>query len=66
MLADLFVRDAVDAHVDNPRGQHLATLSIVFATLSFVSVASRLWTRYYINKCIGTDDYLIVPATVNE
>ena len=65
-FTQLFVRDGVDAHIANPRGQHLANLSIVFACLSFIFVACRLWNRYFVDKSVGTDDYLIVPATVNK
>lgn len=63
LFVQLFARDGVDAHIPNPRGQHLANLSIIFACLSFVFVSCRLCTRYFVNKSIGTDDYLIVPAT---
>lgn len=65
-FAQLFIRDGVESHITNPRGQHLANLSIIFACLSFTFVSCRLWTRYFINKSVGIDDYLIVPATVNK
>ena len=63
---ELFVRDGVDSHISNPRGMRLANLSIVFACLSFIFVSCRLWTRYFVNKFVGIDDYLIIPATVNH
>jgi hypothetical protein len=63
-FAQLVARDGVDSHLANPRGQHLANLSIIFACLSFTFVSFRLWTRYFINKSVGIDDYLIIPATV--
>jgi hypothetical protein len=59
-------RDVIDDGLYNPRGQMLANLSIAFACLSFLFVAVRLMTRYFIQKSLGLDDFLIVPALVSE
>ncbi|PMD60015.1 uncharacterized protein K444DRAFT_589731 [Hyaloscypha bicolor E] len=57
-------RDVIDDGLYNPRGQMLANLSIAFACLSFLFVTARLMTRYFIQKSLGLDDFLIVPALV--
>lgn len=59
-------RDAVDDGIPNPRGKRLANLSIAFACLSFVFVSARLLTRYFVQKAVGPDDYLIIPALVGK
>jgi hypothetical protein len=59
-------RDIIDDGLYNPRGQMLANLSIAFACLSFLFVTVRLMTRYFIQKSLGLDDFLIVPALVSE
>src|SRR3954452_18313041 len=66
MLLPLLVRDAIDDGVANPRGQSLAVMSIVFACLSVTFLSARLFTRYFIHKSFGPDDYLIIAATVGK
>jgi hypothetical protein len=66
MFLTFLPRDAIDDGLYNPRGQVLANLSIAFACLSFVFVSARLLTRYFIQKSLGLDDFLIVPALVSK
>ena len=62
----LFGRDAIDDGLPNPRGEHLANISIVFGCLSTFFVSARVLTRVYIHKNVGVDDYLIIVATVSS
>lgn len=60
----LLSRDAIDEGLPNHHGKSLAALAIAFACLSFVFVSMRLFTRYFINKMAGVDDYLMIVSLV--
>ena len=62
----LSTRDAIDDGLPNPRGESLANISIVFGSLSTFFVSARILTRIFVHKNVGTDDYLIVVATVSS
>ncbi len=58
-------RDAIDDGVPNPRGESLAQLSIVFASLAGFFVILRFLTRYF-HGSLGIDDGLIAGALVRN
>ncbi|KAF5020718.1 hypothetical protein F66182_7250, partial [Fusarium sp. NRRL 66182] len=41
------------------QGPTVNSVAIVFAVISFLAVVLRLWTRAFVVKSIGIDDYLI-------
>jgi hypothetical protein len=49
---------------DNPRGQQAANISIAFSVIAIFTVALRLWTRFFLVRCPGVEDYFITIATV--
>lgn len=59
-------KDAIDLGTPNPRGTHLANLSIIFGTISTVLVIARIVTRITIFKRTGADDYCIIVASVSD
>lgn len=50
---------------DNPRGQQAVDISIAFTVIALVSVALRLYTRWFIVRSPGIEDHLIVAASVS-
>lgn len=49
---------------DNPRGRQAFDVSVAFTVLAFISVALRLYTRWFIVRAPGIEDHLIIVATV--
>lgn len=49
---------------DNPRGKQAFDVSVAFTVLATVSVTLRLYTRWFIVRAPGIEDYLIAVATV--
>lgn len=49
---------------DNPRGQQAFDISVAFSALAFVSVALRLYTRWFIVRAPGIEDHLILVSIV--
>lgn len=43
---------------------NFVTLTMLFASLSIISIALRIWSRRVTKTKLGIDDALIVPATV--
>lgn len=50
---------------DNPRGKQAFDVSIAFTVLAIISVALRLYTRWFIVRAQGIEDHLIAVATVS-
>ncbi|KAL6704306.1 hypothetical protein ACN47E_008370 [Coniothyrium glycines] len=46
----------------NPRGRHAVVVSSVFTALAFIVVALRLYTRFFLVRSPGTEDYGIILA----
>lgn len=46
------------------RGQQVLAVSGVFTSLATILAALRLYTRSYIVKQMGADDWIIIPAVV--
>jgi hypothetical protein len=55
--------DAIDQGLPNPKGQQLSQLSIIFAAISALFVASRCLTRILMHQ-FGWDDGFIIGALV--
>lgn len=51
---------------DNPRGRQAVEVSAVFTTLAGITVALRLYTRFFLVRCAGIEDYGIVLAMVTQ
>ncbi|KAF1363238.1 hypothetical protein EJ07DRAFT_104201 [Lizonia empirigonia] len=49
---------------DNPRGQRVVDVSVAFTVIAFVSVALRLYTRWFIVRSPGIEDHIIIIATL--
>lgn len=49
---------------DNPRGKQALDVSVAFTVLATISVSLRLYTRWFIVRAPGIEDYLIAVATV--
>lgn len=45
-------------------GVALITVCVVFATLSVISVALRIWARYLMRQSWGLDDYLALSSII--
>ena len=50
----------------NPRGQQAVVISTVFTALAFVIVALRLYTRFFLVRSPGVEDYGIILAMVSR
>jgi hypothetical protein len=50
--------------VENPRGQQAVNISVAFTVLATITVVLRLWTRFFIVRFPGIEDYFITLATV--
>jgi hypothetical protein len=50
----------------NPRGRQAVEISVAFTALAFVILALRLYTRFFIVRCAGIEDYGIVLAMVGK
>jgi hypothetical protein len=50
----------------NPRGRQAVEISVAFTALAFVILALRLYTRFFIVRCAGIEDYGIVLAMVEK
>jgi hypothetical protein len=50
-----------------PRGQALATMSVsaCFWILAMIALCLRLWTRAFIVRCVGIDDWLMLVTVVS-
>lgn len=42
----------------------MITVCVVFATLSVIAVALRIWARYLMRQSWGLDDYLVVSSII--
>jgi hypothetical protein len=51
---------------DNPRGRQAIEISTVFTALAVIAVALRLYTRFCIIRCAGTEDFGTLLAMVSE
>ena len=51
-------------HLDGNQGPQMNAVAIVFTTLSFLTLALRLFSRLRTQVPIGMDDWLIVVAAV--
>ena len=51
---------------DNPRGRQAIEISSVFTGFAIIIVALRLYTRFYIIRCAGIEDFGIALAMVCE
>jgi hypothetical protein len=51
--------------VDNPRGRQAVEISTTFTVLAAITVSLRLYTRFFLVRCPGVEDYLIVLAMVH-
>lgn len=49
----------------NPRGEQAVVLSSAFTGLAFIIVCLRLYTRFYIIRCAGIEDFGIAVAMVS-
>ncbi|KAL1651842.1 hypothetical protein SLS61_005213 [Didymella pomorum] len=49
---------------DNPRGKQALDVSVAFTVLATISVSLRLYTRWFIVRAPGIEDYLIAVATI--
>jgi hypothetical protein len=49
---------------DNPRGRQAVEVSTAFTVIAALVVALRLYTRFFLVRCPGTEDYGIVLAMV--
>jgi len=52
--------------VDNPRGRQAVEVSTVFTVLAAITVGLRLYTRFFLVRCPGIEDYGIVLAMVRR
>jgi len=50
---------------DNPRGRQAVEISSVFTGLALITVALRLYTRFFIIRCVGIEDAGIALAMVS-
>lgn len=50
----------------NPRGRQAVVISATFTTLAFVIVALRLYTRFFLVRSPGVEDYGVSLAMVSE
>ena len=60
--AYLVARDILDDGVPNDPGHGLFTISVSFVCLSAALVSARFYTRVFINKHVGSDDWVILVA----
>ena len=51
---------------DNPRGRQAIEISSVFTGLALIVVALRLYTRFFIIRCAGLEDFGTGLAMVSE
>ncbi|KAH9864417.1 hypothetical protein J1614_010351 [Plenodomus biglobosus] len=49
----------------NPRGRQAFDVSVAFTVIAFVIVAMRLYTRFFLVRCSGLEDYCIILAMVS-
>jgi hypothetical protein len=49
---------------DNPRGKQAVEISAVFTGLALVIVLLRLYTRFFLIRCVGIEDVGIALAMV--
>lgn len=49
----------------NPRGEQAVSVSAAFTGIAVVIVALRLYTRMFLVRCLGPEDYGIVLAVVS-
>lgn len=52
--------------LSTPRGRDALAVSTVFTTLATVFVAIRIYTRAFMVKQMGADDYALLIALVRE
>lgn len=52
------------ASPDNPRGRQAVEISTTFTVLAAIIVTLRLYTRFFLVRCPGIEDYGIVLAMV--
>ena len=50
--------------VPAPKHAALVAFFISIVVLSVIIVVARLWTRWYVLKTFGADDWVIIPAEV--
>lgn len=50
----------------NNRGPQLLAVNFLFLFMAVIATALRCYTRIFIVKSFGVDDYLMVVATVSE
>ena len=60
---DVLIRGAVTM-VSNPRGEQSIAIAAAFAAIAIVVVVLRIYTRLYMVRATGIEDYFIVAATV--
>lgn len=51
---------------DNPRGRRAIDVSAAFTGIAVVLVALRLYTRFFLIRCPGAEDYMITVAMVSR
>ena len=56
---------SLDDSAQNPRGVRLAHVSLALLAISFCFVAARWYTRFFITRVIGSDDWVISVAFVS-
>lgn len=52
------------ASIENPRGRQAVEVSAAFTGLAGVVVLLRLYTRFFLVRCAGIEDYGVVLAMV--
>jgi hypothetical protein len=49
----------------NPRGRQAVVVSATFTALAFIIVSLRLYTRFFLVRCPGVEDYGVTLAMVS-
>lgn len=49
---------------DNPRGRQAIDVSSAFTGIALITVLLRLYTRFFLVRCAGVEDYMVTLAMV--
>jgi hypothetical protein len=49
---------------NNPRGMQAIDVSAAFTGIAAITVVLRLYTRFFLVRCPGIEDYMIILAMV--
>lgn len=51
---------------DNPRGRQAVEVTAAFTGIAIIVVALRLYTRFFLVRCPGVEDYMIAVAMISS